>query len=234
MSRSRESNVDVALADYVSPDTTVNRFRKNRGRMLGLQISALAKHFGRDIRILDVGGRADYWFNVGFANVSRIDLLNYDAEELERDLPAGAPHGLFTRQVGDARNLENYPDASVDLVHSNSVIEHVGGWQDMRAMATELMRVGSSGWIQTPAWEFPIEPHFGLPFVHWFGGPVRRRMLGLSRKPHLRGIDLHKRREHVERINLLSRTELRALFPDRDIYVERLVFPKSYVVRWAP
>ena len=70
---------------------------------------------------------------------------------------------IFVRKVGDARNLSEYADGSVDLVHSNSVIEHVGGWADMRAMADEMMRIGRSGWMQTPAWEFPVEPHFRAP-----------------------------------------------------------------------
>ena len=45
-------------------DLTVNRFRKARGGILRAQIARLADHLGRDIRILDVGGRPDYWRNV--------------------------------------------------------------------------------------------------------------------------------------------------------------------------
>ena len=77
------------------------------------------------------------------------------------------------RKVGDACDLAGYPDRSVDLVHSNSVIEHVGGWPRMAAMAGELMRVARAGWVQTPAWEFPIEPHFHAPLVHRFASRCR-------------------------------------------------------------
>ena len=101
-------------------------------------------------------------------------------------------------------------------------------------MATELMRVGRSGWVQTPAWSFPMEPHFWAPFMHWFGAPMRARMLSLSAFSHYRNLDLHRRREQVEAINLLSKREVRTLFPERTIYVERLIIAKSYTVRWMP
>jgi hypothetical protein len=140
---------------------------------------------------------------------------------------------MFRALLGDARRLEGRADGSVDLVHSNSVIEHVGPWQDMAAMASELRRVGRAGWMQTPAWEFPIEPHFRAPFLHWFGQPLRRRMLALS--PHYRRAGLAARRLHVDRINLLSRAEVAALFPGCEIWVERVaLLPKSYVARWMP
>lgn len=209
-------------------DLTISRFRTARGRILRRQIEKLADHLGRSIAILDVGGRPDYWENVGLDRISEIRLLNIDENEIDR-------HGLsnlFTSEIGDARDLKGYADKSVDLVHSNSVIEHVGAWPDMSAMASEMQRVGLSGWIQTPAWEFPIEPHFRLPFLHWFATPVRRAALRLSKD--YGAMDVAGRRYHTDRINLLSYGEVRALFPKGDIYVERFVFSKSYSARWGP
>jgi hypothetical protein len=209
-------------------EMTVNRFRAARGRILRGQIAELAKYFGRPIVILDVGGRAEYWNNVGFDNVAGIRLLNSSQRELDRK----ASSDLFTSELGDARKLSNFADKSVDLVHSNSVIEHVGQWPDMCAMADEVLRIGLSGWIQTPAWEFPIEPHFRLPFLHWFAQPLRRVMLRGSR--HYGSLDIRHRRYHIDRINLLSHGEVKSLFPECEVFVERLIMAKSYTARWAP
>jgi hypothetical protein len=207
---------------------TVNRFRMARGDILRSQISDLACRLGRKIVILDVGGRADYWDNVGLDNIARISLLNIDRAEFDRKGSAD----IFGNELGDARDLSRFGDKSIDLVHSNSVIEHVGNWPDMCAMADEVLRVGKSGWIQTPAWEFPIEPHFRLPFLHWFGQPLRRALLFPSK--HYGSLTVRERRYHVDRINLLSYGEFKALFPECNIFVERVVLPKSYVARWMP
>jgi hypothetical protein len=209
-------------------DLTVNRFRAARGRVLQQQIRRLSEQLGRPITILDIGGRPDYWENVGFDNIGLIRLLNIDRKELERPT-ADKP---FRFELGDARCLSDFDDNSVDLVHSNSLIEHVGLWSDMCAVADEALRVGVSGWMQTPAWEFPIEPHYRLPFLHWFAAPLRRKMLTFSRD--YRSLDTKGRRYHVDRINLLSRHEVVALFPECDIFVERVIFPKSYSARWGP
>ena len=138
------------------------------------------------------------------------------------------------RKLGDACDLAGYPDGSVDLVHSNSVIEHVGPWPRMAAMAGELMRVGRAGWVQTPAWEFPVEPHFRAPFLHWFARPMQARLMSLSFDARVRRSGLDIRRRRVDSVNLLSRREVRALFPDRPLYVERVVLAKSFVVHWLP
>jgi hypothetical protein len=213
----------------------VNRFRSRRGRRLQRQIATLADHLGRDIVVLDIGGRPDYWANVGLDRIARIELVNYSADELERDFAGLGAEKVFVRKVGDARDLSEYADGSVDLVHSNSVIEHVGGWTDMKAMADEMMRVGGAGWMQTPAWEFPIEPHFRAPFVHWFGDPLRARMLSLSVKPGIRKLDTHRRRQRIETIHLLSRSDVRTLFEGKILETERVaLLPKSHIVRWMP
>ena len=215
-------------------DITVNRFRRKRGQKLRAQIDRLADLLGRDIAVLDVGGRPDYWLNVGIDRISRIVLLNSSSGELDRPIPPGLPQEIFAHVTGDARNLSDHREATVDLVHSNSVIEHVGGWHNMRAMARELMRVGRAGWVQTPAWEFPVEPHYQVPFLHWVGRPLGRSLLSLSPKARVRRLDLHRRRIYIERINLLSKSEVRALFPDRPVRTEWMVLPKSYIVSWMP
>lgn len=211
---------------------TVNRFRARRGRVLAAQIRDLAGVLGRPVSVLDVGGRAAYWANVGFASIAAIRVMNLEATELGPP-PPGAPEGIFSTALGDARDLSDHADGSVDLVHANSVIEHVGAWPDMAAMASEMRRVGRAGWVQTPAWEFPVEPHYRAPFLHWAGQPLRRRMLGLSRR--YRAMGVAERRGHIDRINLLSRIEMAALFPDCDIWTERVaLLPKSHVARWMP
>lgn len=205
----------------------VNRFRQARGRVLRRQIDALRQHRDRDLTVLDVGGCPDYWDNIGIEGIGRIVLLNMNSAELERR----REFELFEDQVGDARDLSAFKDKSFDLVHSNSVIEHVGLWNDMCRMAEECMRVGTSGWVQTPAWEFPIEPHFRMPFIHWAGQPTRRALLRFSKTYGSLGV--RDRRRHVDRINLLSKAEVKALFPDSQIWVERfLLWPKSYVACW--
>lgn len=206
---------------------TVNRFRQARGKVLRRQIDAVRRRTGRDLRILDVGGRPEYWNNIGVEGIERVVLLNVSADEFGCETHSA----LFEKRIGDARNLEEFDDKSFDLVHSNSVIEHVGLWTDMCRMAAECMRVGMGGWVQTPAWEFPIEPHYRLPAVHWLAQPARRAALRLSRS--YGALSLHDRRRHVDRINLLSGDEVRALFPIARVWVERFLFlPKSYVARW--
>jgi len=209
-------------------DLTINGFRTARGRVLRGQIARLAQHLGRPITVLDVGGRPDYWANVGVENIAETRLLNNDPEEFAR--PSSS--NLFVPELGDARCLSGYGDNSVDLVHANSVIEHVGQWPDICDVAREALRVGRSGWIQTPAWEFPIEPHYRLPFLHWFAAPVRRRLLFASRD--YRALNTRDRRFHVDRINLMSYAEFKSLFPEAEIMVERVLIAKSYVARWQP
>lgn len=209
-------------------DGTISQFRKNRGAILAAHISVLAQQLGRPISVLDVGGRRDYWSNVGVKDISGITLVNIEANDLGRESNFS---DKFVDRIGDARNLPAFADKSFDLYHSNSVIEHVGGWADMKAMADEALRIGTSGWVQTPAWGFPIEPHFRLPFIHWFAAPLRASALRFAksygRQDHM------QRRLHAERINLLAKGELSILFPKCKVDVERyMLFGKSFIVRW--
>ena len=90
----------------------INRFRQKRGAILRGKIQSYSIQLGRAIRILDVGGRADYWENVGFDGIEHITLLNYNAAELEREAAeaerTAGSSALFSRQLGDGRDLSDF------------------------------------------------------------------------------------------------------------------------------
>ena len=112
------------------------------------------------------------------------------------------------------------------------MIEHVGTWDNQLRFAAETRRVGKRLWIQTPAREFFIEPHYIAPFVHWLPKSIRRHMLryftvwGWVNRPSKDEIDAM-----IAEIRLISYKEFKQLYPDCRIKVERFlwVFPKSYV-----
>jgi len=182
---------------------------------------------GENELVLDVGGYPQTW--TAQPQVSkRVDCLNL--HQVSWDV-SQSPNHRITTTVGDGCSLA-YDDGAYDIVYSNSVIEHVGDWEKQQAFAKEIRRVGKRLWIQTPAYECPIEPHFIAPFVHWIPISVRRHLLrwftlwGWLTKPSQETID-----ETIAFTQLLRKKQFQELFPDCDIITERLlgVFPKSYI-----
>ena len=196
------------------------------------QILETARLLGREIKILDLGGRADYWRNVGLEGVTRITLLNTSEAEFSGETRE-FPTAVFEERIGNACDLSDYENQSVDMVHSNSVIEHVGSWSEMSAMAREARRVGRTGWIQTPSAVFPIEPHFHLPLIHWLAKPMRAQALKISPLSAYRHCSDAERKLIVDSIHLLTKAEMTHLFPNCNIYVEYFFIPKSYVAHWS-
>ena len=170
-----------------------------------------------ECRILDIGGEPAYWTAVADLMADRrcrVTLVNIVAYPVETE-------GMKSL-AGDARDLHEFPDKSFDIVHSNSVIEHVGRWQDMIAMAREVRRLAPGYFVQTPYFWFPIEPHCSTAFFHWVPESVRLGML--MRKP--RGIwgrapDVDTAMRQIQSNNLLDRRMLQTLFPDAAILRER-------------
>lgn len=65
---------------------------------------------------------------------------------------------------GDATNLKEFADQSVDMVFSNSVIEHLYTWENQ-----QKWRKKCSGLANTILYKpTSIEPHWWSPFFSFF------------------------------------------------------------------
>lgn len=178
--------------------------------------------------LLDVGGYPWGWINfppcVQSITCLNVHPINWDT--------ARSPQHNISVSLGDARSMEEISNNEYDVVFSNSVIEHVGSWSDQEAFAREVRRVGRNLWVQTPARECPVEPHYLAPFMHWLPRKVQKRLIrwfslyGLVQRPSPAEIE-----EMVESIRLLTKTEMQTLFPDCEVLTEQMfgVFPKSYI-----
>jgi hypothetical protein len=217
------------LTDYSNPNSLGSRLRARRARPI-LALIERAQRARGSCRILDVGGTLRYWdiIEPGFLRAMnvRIVLLNLNAVEIE---PSAAD--VFESVSGDACHLPQYQDGEFDLVHSNSVIEHVGLWGQMQRMAQEVRRVGRAYYVQTPNYWFPIEPHYLFPFLHWLPFPWRiaiAQTISLGTWPRASSVSTAVIAQQAA--ILLNAKMMRALFPDAKLVKERvLALPKSLV-----
>ena len=99
-----------------------------------------------------------------------------------------------------------------DIVHCNSVIEHILSVEHRARLAREIRRVGCNWFVQTPNRYFLVEPHTYVPFGQYLPRPLLHAFVRYARG--IRGDDLLQ-------WELLDRRELRALFPEGQLIRER-------------
>lgn len=193
-------------------------FRARRGRLFRRWMNPAPTE-----RILDVGGYHWFWETVQCENP--VTCLN-----LELPQTGGPPPPRISYVTGDGTQLV-YADGSFDIAFSNSVIEHLGTYGNQAKFANEIRRVGKRYWVQTPNRWFFVEPHLVTPFIHYLPRAWQRRMLrwftvwGWATKPSPTRVDAF-----LAEIRLLTEREMRALFPDAEIRVERFLgFKKSFI-----
>ena len=225
------------LADPRDANSLSTRFRRRRDVGLRALIDAVHAERG-SVRILDMGGTVEYWSRVGLdylrARNAHITVVNLVASEISDD---GAPPDLFATAVGDACNLGSVADNAFDLAHSNSVIEHVLSWDNMKLFAKETRRVAPYYYVQTPNFWFPIDPHFyKFPLYHWLPRPLKARILNTFPIAHvgrIEGVDNAFR--VVDDARLLDSRQFHHLFPDAEMSHERLGgLTKSLIAIRAP
>lgn len=211
------------LTDYSNPKSFGSRMRARRLAPLVKLITEVHSEKG-NVRILDVGGRETYWKALppGFLeqNEVSITILN-----LPCDL-VGDDSETFSHAVGDACEMDQYPDRSFDIVHSNSVIEHVGDWSRIKAFAKETRRLAPRLFVQTPHFWFPIEPHFIKIAHHWLPKPLRVSMwmrFKMGERTRATNID-EAMSQFDDEPYLLDMRMFGFLFPDCRIIRERFLF----------
>lgn len=199
----------------------MKRFRPARIRRLKQQCAEIDGSGA----ILDVGGTQGWWAMVEPRN-RNITIVNLDARHAQAVERAG-----YKFEVVDGRTLP-YADGAFDLVFSNSVIEHVGTWEQQQRFAAEMLRVGRRIYLQTPNKWFPVEPHLIAVFLHWLPSAIQIPLVrwfsvwGWVTKP-----TRQRAAEFVEGTRLLSRGDLQRLFPGCRIEKESVLgLAKSYIV----
>lgn len=177
--------------------------------------------------ILDIGGYPWVWAGKG-AFVRQITTLNLHPVSWTGEVENTS---RITTMVGDACDL-GLASQSYDVGYSNSVIEHVGSWERQQQFALEIRRVAKRLWVQTPAYECPFEPHLLTPFIHYLPARFRKRLIRrFTLRAWLEPLTDQQIDELVDYTRLLTRKQMRQLFPDCEIITERLfwIIPKSYI-----
>lgn len=195
-------------------DILQKRARKKRFIFFKYLIDTLPK----PVSILDVGGTLTFWENMGFAGARDVNITLVNLEKSEPKYPN------FKNFIGDARDLKMFKKNEFDVVFSNSVIEHVGDFENQMQMAKEIRRLARRYFVQTPNYWFPIEPHYRSLYFQLY--PLclkvfRLRFFGVGR---LRKIpDKSQAYQEAKRIRLLKVKHLKTLFPDAKIYKENFM-----------
>ena len=211
-------NLIYALQDPANPNSLAMRFRRERAKRIVELIAETYADSGA-CRILDLGGEPDYWrlFERSFLEASKVHITLVNPQAFSVDDP------MFEAVTGDACALPQWGDASFDLVHSNSVVEHVGDWPRMEAFAGEVRRLAPRYYVQTPYFWFPVEPHFSAPFFHWRSEQSRARSLMKRRHGFAdRARDIGQAMRDVQHARLLDKTQFKFLFPDAAHIDERV------------
>ncbi|MGP2439522.1 class I SAM-dependent methyltransferase [Streptomyces sp. JW3] len=178
------------------------------------------------MRVVDLGGTAEMWLRAPL-RAKHVHLINL--EEHPAELP-----DWITAEVADVTDAAVAAELSAhggyDLVFSNSVIEHVGGHGQRRKFVAAVESLAPRHWIQTPYRYFPVEPHFVAPGFQFLPLAARARLVRRWPLVHSRPDSPESAMNAVINIELLTRTEMRYLFPGSVLISERVLgAPKSLI-----
>ena len=204
------------LASSDNPNSLGYKFRIKRlqefEKMFFSRFSGLEK-----IEILDVGGTSYFWKNSALLSHPglHITLLNL--------YPVETSHPAIHSVQGDATDMREFETGSFDLVFSNSVIEHLYTLELQQKMASEILRVGKSYFIQTPNVYFPIEAHYALPFAQYYSKAFLHFVLTQTKLSRMKKWSSAEASQYIAEIRLLNAQEMKALFPGASLLKEKVL-----------
>ena len=206
----------------IRPNSRGNRFRAARvARLRSLIDKTLARK--PQCRVLDIGGTYNFWHiwrdEIDWSK-TEVVCVNLDPAHAEE----GKDGTRIKMMQGNACDLGHIADNEFDVVFSNSVIEHVGQWRNMAAMAKEVKRIAPRYLVQTPYFWFPIEPHAQTPFLHWLPQSWAYRVV-MARKCGYwsKATTVSQAVEAVQSAQMIDFRQMQALFEDAQITRERFL-----------
>lgn len=210
MARLRDRVVD-------GPDSLGARLRARRWRTLVDLVPDLA-----DLRVLDLGGRAETWRRAP-VHPRSVTLVNLEPSDRRGE-------DWLHYAVGDACDPHLMDGEEFDLVFSNSLLEHVGGYARRRSLAQSIRRLAPRHWVQTPYRYFPVEPHWLCPGMQFLPLPTRILVARYWRLGHTPSSSMEEAENAVLWVELVGAREMRLLFPDSRVFFERIAgVPKSLI-----
>jgi hypothetical protein len=203
------------LIDPDRPGSLTHRFRQLRNEEFLRRFPNL-----HDMSVLDLGGTVISWRVLGL-RPSRVTLVNLDN--------VGDPPEPWLEYIRGDACVGGF--GKYDLVFSNSLMEHLGGHARRQRFADVVRESAPSWWVQTPYRYFPIEPHWIFPFFQFLPFRARVAVANHWRPLHMAaGLGRAEVADLVASVELISATEMRAYFPESDIWFERIAgAPKSLI-----
>lgn len=190
----------------------------------------------RPLKVIDIGGTVAFWKAWGITESDQIQVtlinnhhIDVSSSGTESDLP------FIINELSDANQIQVDRLKKFDLIFSNSFLEHLESRAQQAAMAEKIISSGVRYFIQIPNKRSIIDPHFPRPWVPFFAcypKPVQARLLTLGAcGSGARSSTLEQARERIRYYNPLSVADMRRLFPDAVIRIERTVgIPLSVLV----
>ena len=201
--------------------STACRNRRARLFLDRLQPSAADK-------ILDLGGGKGGYLAGILPYRSNVTIADVDPTMLKT---AADTYGFDTVRLDGSASFP-IADKQYDVVFCSSVIEHITGPREeifdildskqfaasaraaQASFAAELRRIGNRYFVQTPYKYFPVEPHSFLPFfIVWLPRRWQIKLLAFTGRHWIKHVQADFR--------LLTIKEMRELFPDAEIVLER-------------
>jgi hypothetical protein len=213
-----KKNIFNKIFDNTNVESTSYKLRKLRFYKFVEKL-----HIDNGCNILDVGGTPSTWIGTGYENNVTLLNLNFNGRV--------AP---FKYVEGNACKMTMFKFHEFDVVFSNSVIEHVGIPDDQKHFADEVQRVGLKYWVQTPNKYFPFELHLLFPYYQFLPKFIQRQIAVKWKYSHIyrnnKG-DIARILDEALTLRLLTKSELRRLFPDASVIEEKFFcLPKSIMV----
>ncbi|MFZ1323246.1 MAG: class I SAM-dependent methyltransferase [Ignavibacteria bacterium] len=197
---------------------------RNKRKILFLEFISNLK---RPVKILDLGGSEYFWRNLNLINLDDIQILLVNTEF--QNVENFSNINFINKDVKD---LSEYSDKEFDVVHSNSLIEHLNTFDEQKKLAAEIQRIGKHYFLQTPNYYFPLEPHFLYPFFQFFSHKkktelIQKKDMGWYKKQE----NLDDAEALADSIRLMKKSELKNIFKNSKIHSEKyFLFTKSFIV----